>query len=271
MSTASLAREVRHLKARTRARRHPVPEDRVEFVRSLGFDPDPWQEEFLESEARRVLLNIARQVGKSTTAGLLALHQAMAVAGSLVLILAPAERQSAELMRKILGFYGQLGHVVPADSERKLGLELFNGSRIEALPGTEKTVRSFSGVDLLLLEEAARIEDALYYGVRPMLAVSGGRLIMLSTPFGKRGTFHSEWAEGVGWERYEVRASECPRISAEFLEEERAALPDRVFRQEYCCEFTELAGSMFTEEVIDAIFNTSTAQAVFPEKGAYRK
>lgn len=182
MSTALLAREVRHLKARARSRRHAVPEDGIEIVQSLGFVPDTWQAEFLRSEVLRVLLNIARQVGKSTTTGLLALHQALAVSGSLTLILAPAERQSAELMRKVLRFYWQLGHTVPADSERKLGLELFNGSRIEALPGTEKTVRSFSGVDLLLLEEAARIEDALYYSVRPMLAVSGGRLVMLRTP-----------------------------------------------------------------------------------------
>jgi hypothetical protein len=267
VSTASLSREVRHLKARASSKRRAVPADGVEFARSLGFVPDPWQEGFLRSEVLRVLLNIARQVGKSTTAGLLGLHQALAVPGSLTLVLAPAERQSAELMRKVLRFYGQLGHAVPADSERKLGLELFNGSRIEALPGTEKTIRTFSAVDLLLLEEAARIDDGLYYGVRPMLATSGGRLVMLSTPWGKRGVFHHEWEHGGGaWERYEVWAEECPRISASFLEEEWATLPARVFRQEYECSFEETEDQVFSyEEVAGAI--TPQVTPLFGEVG----
>ena len=133
-----------------------------------------------------------------------------------------------------------LGHATPANSYRKLGMELFNGSRIEALPGSEKTIRGYSGVGLLILDEAARVDDALYYAVRPMLAVSGGSLMMLSTPFGKRGVFFEEWQGGKGWERYEVPATECPRISPGFLAEEREALSARVFRQEYECSFEEI-------------------------------
>jgi hypothetical protein len=59
----------------------------------------------------------------------------------------------------------------------------------------------------------------LYYAVRPMLAVSGGRLVALSTPFGKRGWFHHEYEEGQGWERIKITAYDCPRISPAFLEE----------------------------------------------------
>lgn len=64
-----------------------------------------------------------------------------------------------------------------------------------------------------------------------MLAVSGGSLAMLSTPFGKSGVFFEEWTNGQGWERYEVTADEVPRISKAFLEKERMTLPARVFRQ----------------------------------------
>jgi phage FluMu gp28-like protein len=145
-----------------------------------------------------------------------------------------------------------LGHVIPAESYRKLGMELSNGSRIEALPGTEKTIRGFSGVDLLIVDEASRVDDALYYAVRPMLAVSGGRLVMLSTPWGKRGVFYEAWTGPEEWDRYEVPASECPRISEEFLEEERRALPSWVFRQEYECSFEETEDQVFTTEMIDA-------------------
>jgi hypothetical protein len=109
--------------------------------------------------------------------------------------------------------------------ERKLSLELENGSRIVTLPGTDKTIRGFSGVSLLIVDEASRVADELYFAVRPMLAVSGGALMMLTTPHGKRGVFYEEWTGGAGWDRYEVPAEECPRIPASFLEEEREALP----------------------------------------------
>jgi hypothetical protein len=197
-----------------------------------------------------VLLNCARQSGKSTMAAIIALHQALRRSSSLVLILAPAERQAKELFSKVAGFYHTLGHPIPADSYRKLGMELTNGSRIEALPGTEKTIRGFSGAALLLVDEAARVDDGLYYAIRPMLAVSGGRLMMLSTPAGKRGVFFEEWTEGEGWERYETRAEECARITPEFLAEERAALPAWIYRQEYECSFEDTEDQLFGYDLV---------------------
>ena len=225
--------------------------DRVAFAERLGIVPDPWQEDLLRSEAGRVLLNCCRQSGKSTTSAVLALHRALYFPGSLILCLAPALRQSQELFGKIATGYRKLGRPVPADGERKLSLELENGSRIITLPGTEKTVRGFSGAALLLVDEASRVDDGLYYAVRPMLAVSRGSLVMLSTPFGKRGGFFEEWTGGSGWERYEVPAEECPRISPAFLAEERASLPARVYRQEYECSFEETDDQVFSYEEVE--------------------
>ncbi len=138
-------------------------------------------------------------------------------------------------------------------------MELANRSRIEALPGTEKTVRGFSGVDLLIVDEAARVADELYYSVRPMLAVSGGRLLMLSTPFGKRGVFYREWTEGAGWERYEVPASRCPRIPAAFLDEERRSIGEWWYAQEYECRFMEAVDSVFSHELVSAALSDEVA------------
>jgi hypothetical protein len=226
--------------------------DRVSFAKELGIVPDGWQEDLLRSSSGRVLLNCCRQSGKSTMAALIGLHRALYRDGSLVLILAPAERQAKETFSKVAGLYRRAqpseAHTIPPDSYRKLGMELTNGSRIEALPGTEKTIRGFSGVDLLILDEAARVDDGLYFAVRPMLAVSGGALMMLSSPAGRRGVFFEEWSEGEGWERYEVKAEDCPRISEEFLEEERASLPRRVYRQEYECSFEDTDDAVFSYE-----------------------
>jgi hypothetical protein len=252
VSTAQLRREISRLREQRPARRHVVVDDRVEFARSLGIVPDSWQERLLQSASPRVLLNCARQSGKSTMAAIIALHQALWWPSSLVLILAPAERQAKELFSKVAEACRTLGHTIPADSYRKLGMELSNGSRIEALPGTEKTIRGFSGVDLLLVDEASRVSDDLYFAVRPMLAVSGGALMMLSTPYGKRGIFFEEWSQGVGWERYGVPARECPRIPASFLEEEKRALPARVYRQEYECSFEDTEDQVFSYEDVAA-------------------
>jgi hypothetical protein len=225
--------------------------DRVAFAREVGLVCDPWQEDLLRSSSERVLLNCSRQSGKSTISAIIALHRALYYPGSLVLCLAPALRQSQELFGKVANFYRDLGRPVPPQGERKLSLELENGSRIITLPGSEKTIRGFSGVGLLLVDEASRVDDGLYHAVRPMLAVSGGALMMLSTPFGRRGVFFEEWTNGAGWECYEVPASQCPRISPKFLEEERAALPSWVYRQEYECSFEETEDQVFTTGMIE--------------------
>jgi hypothetical protein len=88
--------------------------------------------------------------------GIIALHRALYHPGSLILCLAPALRQSQELFGKVLGFYRNLERPVLPQAERKLSLELENGSRIVTLPGSEKTIRGFSGAALLIVDEAAR-------------------------------------------------------------------------------------------------------------------
>jgi hypothetical protein len=230
--------------------------DKVGFARSaLGIVPDDWQERLLRSHAKRIILNCCRQSGKSTMSAVIALHTALYEPGSLTLVLAPAERQTKELMQKILTAYGTLGYKVPADSHRKLGLELRNGSRIEALPGTEKTVRGFSNVRRIIVDEAARIDDSLYLAARPMLAVSGGSLMLLSTPFGKRGTFYEAWTGGgESWERYEITADDVPRIDETFLEEERRALGELWFEQEYYAKFTDAEWQLFSSKAIEEMF-----------------
>jgi hypothetical protein len=129
------------------------------------------------------------------------------------------------------------------------------------LPGSESTVRGFSAVSLMLIDEAARVSDELYKAVRPMLAIGDGALWLMSTPFGQRGFFYEEWANGGNrWKRVTVPATECPRISANFLADERAALGEWWFRQEYLCEFVEGNDSLFDYELV----NTSIRNDVEP-------
>jgi hypothetical protein len=230
--------------------------DPAQMMSLAGMSPDPWQEGLLRADANRMLLLCCRQAGKSTVAATLSLRVALLRPRAVVLLLSPSLRQSGELFRKVMSVFNALGRPVGVTAESALRLELANGSRVVSLPGDEATVRGFSGVALLVIDEAARVSDALYCSVRPMLAVSQGRMVALSTPFGKRGWFHDEW-HGVGeWKRVKITAPECPRIPADFLAEERRALGERWFNQEYLCSF---------EDTVDAVFSYADIQAAMSD------
>lgn len=220
-------------------------------IDALDFRPDAWQHRVLRWTGKRLLLNCSRQSGKSTTTAVLALHQAVYYPVSLILLVSPSIRQSGELFRKVVNFHEMLDEPKPEESN-KLSMTLSNGSRIVSLPSSEATVRGFSGAALIIEDEASRVPDDLYRAMRPMLAVSGGRLVLMSTPFGKRGHFFDEWAQGPGWERVTVTAEQCPRISKAFLDEERKSIGEWWFRQEYGCEFMETVDAVFTYDMVAA-------------------
>lgn len=216
-----------------------------------GLYPDPWQAKLLRQPVDQLLLLCSRQAGKSTTAAALALRQALFCPESLILVLSPTLRQSGEFFRrKVLTNWRGLGCPFKARSPTQLELELSNGSRIVSLPESEEGIRGFSSVSMLIIDEASRVDDALYNAVTPMLAVTNGKLLALSTPFGQRGWFFDEWDKGIGWEKVKVTASECPRITPAFLAKERAKKGDRWFAQEYFCSFESAVDQVFSPEVI---------------------
>jgi hypothetical protein len=228
-----------------------VAVDPPRLMAVCGLPPDPWQEAFLRDRPARALLLASRQAGKSTVTAAAALHEAVYRPPSTVLLLSPAQRQSAELLARVRVLLNRLPDPPVVTSEGALSVRLASGSRILSLPGTEATVRGFSA-DLLIIDEAARVDDALYEAVRPMLAVTGGRLIGLSTPWGRRGWFWEAWSGREPWHRTRVPADEVPRISAEFLDEERRTLPTLVFASEYECEFVDPLASVFASEDVFA-------------------
>jgi len=238
--------------------------DPAAFMEAAGAKPDPWQAQLLRSGAPRMLLLCGRQTGKSTVAAVMALHEAIYRPPALCLLLSPSLRQSGELFRKVTATLHSLETPPRVAEESQLRLELQNGSRIVSLPGEETTIRGFSGVRLLIVDEAARVPDELYYSTRPMLAVSGGRLAALTTPFGKRGFFYEAWTSGAqSWQRVKITAKECPRIPASFLEDERREIGSWWFAQEYGCEFVETTDSVFLLEDIEAALSDGV-EPLFP-------
>ena len=193
----------------------------------------------------------------STTASIIALHRALFYPGSLILLISPSLRQSGELFKKVQSFYKMVPDQKNPPEDNKLSMTLENGSRVVSLPSSESNIRGFSAVDLVIEDEAARVDDDLYRAVRPMLAISSGKLILMSTPFGKRGHFFEEWENGGSqWEKITISAPECNRISPEFLEEEKRSLGEWWFAQEYLCEFRDTTDSLFKyDDIQEALSN----------------
>lgn len=213
-----------------------------------------WQSLMARSETLYQLANIHRQGGKDLWAAVKALHKAISVLGSLSVIAAPTLRQASESVRVVRSLLSAL-RLPDVARNTALTVELANGSRILALPGT-MTVRGYTA-HLVIVNEAAFVDDALIDALRPMVSTTSGELVMMSTPHGRRGAFFDAWENGGdAWERTEVPATACPRISPEFLAAERAAVHPLVYAAEWECQFTDLTSSFFTAADVARIFDT---------------
>jgi hypothetical protein len=254
----------------------------ADYIREIWSEPYSWQTDALDPKVKRLLLMCARQSGKSTVSSGLGGHTAKNIDRSLTLIISPSQDQSKETMKKVDDF-------LAADSAIRLvkssafEKELENGSRIIALPGTERSVRGYSGPFLIIVDEASRVLDSTYKAVRPMLTGNpDAKLIILSTPFGKRGFFYDAWMSKAGfwkkifvkpayrlsddqkeiipavpeeefqayWQERGVSAYYSPRHEKSWLEEELEEMGAWWFQQEYMCEFLEAEGSVFDFERI---------------------
>ena len=230
--------------------------DPVLFAAACGVVCDPWQAALLRARPNRALLNCSRQSGKSTVCAVLGLHTAIFTPGTTVVIVSPTQNQSAELLRTVRGLHAHLDGAPRLDAESVLKIELDNGSRIRALPGTERSVRGMVA-DLVIFDEASRCEDSLFTACRPMVATTGGALILLSTPAGKRGEFFKLWHnDDPTWTRVRVPVSECRRISAEFLAGELKDMGPARYSEEYLLEFVDNDAAAFPTDIIDRAFTS---------------
>jgi hypothetical protein len=223
---------------------------------ALAFVADPWQETLLRSTERQIILNCSRQSGKSTCTAVLAVHRAIFSPGALILLISPSLRQSKELFSKVVAFLKSVQPSVTLDEDNKSSATPSNGSRIVSLPGDERTIRGYSAPNLILCDEASFTPDELFTSIKPMLAVSRGQLILMSTPFGRRGFFFEVWQSGgEAWKRISVPASSCPRISKEFLRQELESMSEWRFKQEYECVFCETTDQIFSFDTIRQMFD----------------
>lgn len=269
------------------------------FVRSMASSIDPatyieklwktevydWQREALDPGIKRLLLLCARQSGKSTIVAGKAAHTAKYKPGSLIIIVSASEKQAKETMGKVEDFIAMDHDLQISGHDSESEKEFANGSRILVLAGTVKSVKGYSRPSLIILDEAAYIEDATYFAIRPMLTGNPDAVVaILSTPWGKQGFFYRAWNEGTKWHKIFVRppftlqgnnkiipyirentfrdnwarrnvsAYFSPRHTLDHLEEELEEIGAIWWRQEYECEFVDNINAVFATDDIDSAF-----------------
>lgn len=254
-------------------------------LRNAGFEPFNWQKPVLWPSKTPKLLLTCRQAGKSTIIAGKVETTCRYEPRSDALIVCPAQDQSKEVMHK-LGDFIRLYDKPLMKQDAVYEKSWVNGSRVMALPGSERSVRGYSDPRFIILDEGARIQDETYKAAIPMMAGGRTELIALSTAYGKRGWFYRAWTgagENRSWERImvtvrwvlsedETHLVEAPseekmreiyaqrgikffysqRHTKQFCEFALGELGPLWYRQEYQCEFLDLVSGVFSESLVQS-------------------
>jgi hypothetical protein len=201
----------------------------------LGIKPHTWQKTLLGApRGASIAVLTARQVGKTTAAAVGMAHSAVFMSGSLSVIACPSQNQSAEALRKVRDMVLRAGAKLTTDNVFKL--ELANGSRVLALPGTQESIRGLTVDAWIVADEAAQLDPAIMGALHPMRTQRPeARFTMLSTAWSRTDPFWSVWEnDDPSWTR--IRATidvEPTLIDTDVVEKARRQLSKDDFTREY--------------------------------------
>ena len=213
---------------------------------------DDWQTKVLNEEGN-IVLRSGRQVGKSTVISIKAGEYAINNKTKCVMIIASVERQALLLFEKVLSYIHNKDKSVICKGKKrptKHKLQLKNGSTILCLPTGDSGygIRGHT-IDMLIADEAAFIPEEVWTAVTPMLAITKGKIILLSTPLGKKGYFYRSFTDPT-FKSFHVSAEDCPRKNQDFLDQERARMTAAQYAQEYLGMFVDKLMQIFPDELI---------------------
>jgi len=212
------------------------------------YEPDQWQINLLLDESLRRAACCGRQVGKSHGIGWDAAHHSLFRTRAKTLLVSRALRQSKEL----IGYVKESLYNAKAEFEddNVYDIVLKNGSEIHAVPGSGASIRGFSRITKLIVDEAAFCPDELFYAVEPMVNISKGQITLLSSADATYGFFWNIMTgEDPEWHRYHITAYDCPRYDKDDLDRKRKHLPERIFKREYLAQFVAPQGVWIPEDM----------------------
>lgn len=213
---------------------------------------DPWQKELIQSKGDVVVIS-GRQCGKSTGTSELAGDTALKIPNSFIVIGAYVIDQAQLIFRKIHEYLMAKAPNKILGQVRLNFMELRNGSKIICRPigDTGAGMRGYSAT-MLIIDEAAFVPDRAWEAIEPVISVTKGRTILLSTPQGKRGFFYKA-SINENYKRMQVSARDCPRHSKTFLDQKEAEMSTVAFATEYLGEFIDDYNRKFSEKWVEKV------------------
>jgi len=190
-----------------------------------------------------------RQTGKSTAAAVRVLFEAMSHDNALILFAGASGRQSGQIMEKARQLAKSIDLAILSPPSKCEGFTLANGSQIVSLPDNEKIIRCFSAPRLIVVDEAAFASPEVFMALEPMLSVSNGTIMLLSTPNGQTEYYYEQWhAKPTNWAKIKGTLEGCPRIKPQAIEAIRKSMEKEVFQQEFECKFIAPGGQFISRE-----------------------
>jgi hypothetical protein len=228
----------------------------------LNFQPNAKQAEVLNTDAKYLILCCNRQWGKTTTIAIKALHHALHHPDQTIVILSRTKHQASILMNRASVFTQRLGIRIRRVMGFPLSVQLPNGSNIIAVAHNGDTSVG-NTANVLIVDEAALVQDHVYWLVSAAVSRTKGKLWLMSTPRRQAGFFYNIWHNAdPRWTRIFSPVSDCPEIDPDYLDMQRAADPIR-YRQDFLCEFIQPADRLTDAETIKRMIRTDIDQWVF--------
>ena len=171
----------------------------------MGFDVFDYNKAFLDCYDRFIVYRTGRQVGKSTNAGLKAIHFAFFAplfasnidTGVANVVIASLSKDQAHL---ILSKISEFLHMSPTLSKKivkeiktEITLEWYDGTGktnfiVRPIGDTGDSLRGFTA-HMAVLDEAAYIPEVVYNAFLPSTVTTKPHILLTSTPKGKAGQF----------------------------------------------------------------------------------
>jgi hypothetical protein len=242
-----------------------------------GFQLDSWQTTVIRTIGRprrpgelprRAVIVTARQAGKSITVSGAIAARLILDPGCVVVVVSASARQATEVGRHVRRFLGRvLLDTNDVVAESQTHVELANGSRLTIVAASSTSVRGWSA-NLLIIDEAAYLDDETVDAVLPTLAATGGDLVLASTPVAPSGRFYDLWMEAQAapdrWQSVRVTAADCARLPASEIESMRRRLSPTRAARDLDAEFVEPAGAIVSAAALAAAFDMSGTDDGWP-------
>jgi hypothetical protein len=220
-----------------------------------GWRPHPGQQAFLSSRAPVRVLACGRRWGKTEVIAAEIARMLLGNAPRQVLLVAPSQEQAMLGFERTLEFLHRAG-ARPTVRRTPAPTLVIGNSRLWARPATRGGMfLRGRKAHLIIVDEAAYVPEAVVAEVLvPMLADTGGRLALISTPRGKN-YFYRYYLQGQedGIRVWSLRSPSWhnPLLSPTVLQMQASMMTSRQFQIEYGAAFLDAEGQVFRTEWVD--------------------